>query len=146
KEWGIDPKKIGMIGFSAGGHLVGSTATNFEKRTYDAIDEIDKVSCRPDFGIMAYSGYFKVKDGLSPTVKTPADAPSLFFVHATDDKVSDVEHSVEFYLALKRAKLDVEMHTYATGGHGFGVKQTGPTANWPKECADWLRQKGILKK
>lgn len=146
KDWGIDPKKIGMIGFSAGGHLVGSTATNFEKRTYDTIDDIDKVSCRPDFGIMAYSGYFKVKDGLSPTVKAPADAPPLFFVHATDDKVSDVEHSVEFYLALKRAKLDAEMHIYATGGHGFGVKQEGPTASWPKACTEWMQQKGVLKK
>jgi acetyl esterase/lipase len=146
KEWGIDPKRIGMIGFSAGGHLVGSTATNFETRTYDAIDAVDKESCRPDFGIMAYSGYFKVKDGLSPTVKTPADTPPLFFVHATDDKVSDVEHSVEFYLALKRARLDPEMHIYATGGHGFGVKQEGPTANWPKNCENWMRQKGILKK
>jgi acetyl esterase/lipase len=146
KEWGIDPKRIGMIGFSAGGHLVGSTATNFEKRTYDAIDDVDKESCRPDFGIMAYSGYFKVKDGLSPTVKTPADTPPLFFVHATDDKVSDVEHSVEFYLALKRAKLTPEMHIYATGGHGFGVKQDGPCGNWPKNCEDWMRRQGVLKK
>jgi acetyl esterase/lipase len=146
KEWGIDPKRIGMIGFSAGGHLVGSTATNFEKRTYGAIDAIDKESCRPDFGIMAYSGYFKVKDGLSPTVKTPADTPPLFFVHATDDTVSDVEHSVEFYLALKRAKLNPEMHIYATGGHGFGVKQDGPCGNWPKNCEDWMRRQGILKK
>jgi acetyl esterase/lipase len=146
KEWGIDPKRIGMIGFSAGGHLVGSTATNYEKRTYDAIDDIDKISCRPDFGIMAYSGYFKVKDGLSPTVKTPADTPPLFFVHATDDKVSDVENSVEFYLALKRAKIDAEMHIYATGGHGFGVKQDGPCGNWPKNCEDWMRKNGFLKK
>src|SRR5262245_37840924 len=146
KEWGIDPKRIGMIGFSAGGHLVGSTATNFEKRTYDPIDDIDKISCRPDFGIMAYSGYFKVKDGLSPTVKTPADTPPLFFVHATDDTVSDVEHSVEFYLALKRAKIDAEMHIYATGGHGFGVKQEGPCANWTKNCEDWLRKNGLLKR
>ena len=145
QNWGIDPKKIGMIGVSAGGHLVGSAATNFEKRTYDPIDDIDNVSCRPDFGIMAYSGYFKVKDGLSPTVKTPADAPPLFFVHATDDKVSDVEHSVEFYVALKRAKLDAEMHIYATGGHGFGVKRDGPTASWTKTCIEWMRQKGFLK-
>jgi acetyl esterase/lipase len=146
KEWGIDPNRIGMIGFSAGGHLVGSTATNFEKRTYDPIDDIDKISCRPDFGIPVYSGYFKTKDGLSPTAKTPEGTPPLFIVHATDDKISDVEHSVEFYVALKRAKQDVEMHIYATGGHGFGVRQTGPTANWTKECTAWMRQKGILKK
>ena len=82
-----------MVGFSAGGHLVGSTCTNFEKRSYDAIDDVDKISCRPDFGIMCYSGYFKPKrrDGLTPTVKTPKDTPPLFFVHATDDTISDVE-------------------------------------------------------
>src|SRR6185437_6501860 len=103
KEWNLDAKKIGMVGFSAGGHLVGAACTNFDKRSYQAIDAIDRISCRPDFGIMCYSGYFKVKDGLSPTVKTPADAPPLMFVHATDDTISDVEHSVQFYLALKRA-------------------------------------------
>ena len=65
-----------MVGFSAGGHLVGSTCTRFEKRTYAAIDDVDRVSCRPDFGIMLYSGYFKVGDGLSPTVKTPKDSPA----------------------------------------------------------------------
>jgi acetyl esterase/lipase len=146
KDWDIDPKRIGMIGFSAGGHLVGSTSTNFEKRTYNAIDNVDTFSCRPDFGIMAYSGYFKVKTGLSPTVKTPANTPPLFFVHATDDKVSDVENSVEFYLALKRAKLNPEMHIYSTGGHGFGVKKEGSTANWTKNCEDWLKLKGILKR
>jgi acetyl esterase/lipase len=145
-EWGIDPKRIGMIGFSAGGHLVGATATNFEARSYDRVDDVDRVSCRPDFGIMAYSGYFRVKDGLSPTVKTPADAPPLLFVHATDDTVSDVENSVAFYLALKRAKLKPELHSYATGGHGFGVKQDGPCGTWPKLCEDWMRRQGVLKK
>jgi acetyl esterase/lipase len=145
KEWGIDPKRIGMIGFSAGGHLVGSTATNFERRTYATIDAVDEISCRPDFGIMAYSGYFKVKDGLSPTVRTPEKTPPLFFVHASDDTVSEVEHSVTFYLALKRAKIDAEMHIYASGGHGFGVRQDGPCAGWTRECADWLRNRGLLK-
>ncbi len=111
-----------MAGFSAGGHLVGSTCTNFEKRAYEPIDDVDKVSCRPDFGIMCYSGYFKVKEGLSPTVLTPKETPPLFFVHASDDTISEVEHSVTFYLALKRAKIDTEMHIYATGGHGFGVR------------------------
>ena len=74
REWGIDPARIGMVGFSAGGHLVGATATNFEKRTYDAIDDVDKVSCRPDFAVMLYSGYFKVKDRdeLSPTIRVTA--------------------------------------------------------------------------
>jgi acetyl esterase/lipase len=145
KDWGIDPQRIGMIGFSAGGHLVGSTCTNFEKRTYDEIDGLDAISCRPDFGIMAYSGYFKVKDGLSPTVRTPDKTPPLFFVHASDDPVSEVEHSVTFYLALKRAKIDTEMHLYTTGGHGFGVRSDGPCGGWTRACVDWLRNRGLLK-
>jgi acetyl esterase/lipase len=144
-EWGIDPKRIGMIGFSAGGHLVGSTATNFERRTYEPSDAVDQVSCRPDFGIMAYSGYFKVKDGLSPTVGTPAQTPPLFFVHASDDPVSEVEHSITFYLALKRAKIDAELHVYAAGGHGFGVRQDGaPCSGWTRTCADWLADRGLV--
>jgi acetyl esterase/lipase len=146
KDWGLDPDKIGMVGFSAGGHLVGSTCTNFEKRSYEASDEVDKVSCRPDFGVMAYSGYFKRKDKdeISPTVGTPARTPPLFFVHASDDPVSEVDHSVVLYLALKHARIDAELHVYATGGHGFGVRQTGPCAGWTRTCADWLRERGLL--
>jgi acetyl esterase/lipase len=148
KGWGIDPKRIGMVGFSAGGHLVGSTATSFEKRTYEAIDAIDEVGCRPDFGIMAYSGYFRLKDTgeLSPTVHTPPGTPPLFFVHASDDPVSEVEHSVTFFLALKRAKIDAEMHIYTSGSHGFGVRQDGPCAGWTRACADWMRNRGFLKR
>jgi acetyl esterase/lipase len=145
KEWGIDPKRIGMAGFSAGGHLVGATCTNFAERAYEPIDEIDKTSCRPDFGILCYSGYFKVKDGLSPTVGTPADTPPLFFVHASDDAISEVEHSVAFYLALKHAKIDAELHIYATGGHGFGVRPGSPCAGWTRCCTDWMRQRGFIK-
>jgi acetyl esterase/lipase len=147
-EWAIDPKRIGMIGFSAGGHLVGSTATNFGKRSYEPIDDIDKISCRPDFGIMAYSGYFKPKgrDELSPTVATPPDTPPLFFVHASDDPVSEVENSVAFYLALKRARIDAELHVYASGGHGFGVRRNdGPCAGWTQTCADWMRNRRFLQ-
>ena len=146
KEWGIDPNRIGMVGFSAGGHLVGSTCTSFEKRTYAAIDSIDQVSCRPDFGIPVYSGYFKVGDGLTPTVKTPKDAPPLFFVHATDDAVSDAEHSVAFYLALKRAGVNTEMQLFASGGHGFGVRPGSPCFGWTRTAVDWMRSRAILPK
>lgn len=145
KDWNLDPNRIGMVGFSAGGHLVGSTCTNFEQRTYDRIDAVDDVSCRPDFGIMLYSGYFKVGDGLTPTVKTPKGTPPLFFVHATDDPISDAEHSVAFYLALKRAKIDSELHLYASGGHGFGVRPGSPCFGWTRSCVDWLRHRAILK-
>ena len=109
---------------------------------YDAIDDVDKISCRPDFGIMCYSGYFKPnkdRDELTPTVKTPKDTPPLFFVHATDDTISDVENSVAFYLALKRAKIDCEMQIFASGGHGFGVRPGSPCFGWTRTCQDWLK-------
>ncbi|MGA2499847.1 MAG: alpha/beta hydrolase [Tepidisphaeraceae bacterium] len=147
-EWAVDPGKIGMIGFSAGGHLVGATATNFDKRTYEPIDEIDKVSCRPDFGVMLYSGYFKVKDKdeLSPTVGRAAGIPPLFMVHATDDRISDVENTVIMYTAMKRAGVAAELHVYATGGHGFAVRKVDhPCAGWTSCCVDWLRSRGFFK-
>jgi acetyl esterase/lipase len=147
-EWGIDPAKIGMVGFSAGGHLVGATATSFENRAYEPIDAIDQVSCRPDFAVMLYSGYFKVKgkDELSPTIRVTPKAPPLFLVHATDDAVSEVDHSVTMYLAMKRAGVPAELHVYATGGHGFGVRKVDhPCASWTDRCVDWLGKLGLLK-
>ena len=148
KEWGIDPARIGMVGFSAGGHLVGSTATNFDQRAYEPIDDIDKVSCRPDFAVMLYSGYFKVKgkDDLSPTIKVTGGAPPMLLIHASDDPVSEVDHSVTMYLAMKRAGVSAELHVYATGGHGFGVRKVGhPCETWTDRWTDWLRKLGILK-
>jgi acetyl esterase/lipase len=146
KEWGIDPGKIGMVGFSAGGHLVGATAAAFETRTYDAIDDVDKVSCRPDFAISLYSGYFKLNDALLPDIHVSPKMPPVLLVHATDDKISDVEHSITFYTALKRAGVPVEMHLYASGGHGFAVRKVGhPCDTWTDRCLDWLRALKILK-
>ena len=149
-DWNIDPRRIGMIGFSAGGHLVGATATNFSHRSYKPVDDIDRVSCRPDFGIMAYPGYFYQidKQRLSPTVHVVSDVPPVFFVHASDDPVngSEVENSVMFYLALKRAGVPCELHVYASGGHGFGVRQNnGPCSGWTKVAAEWLARSGILQ-
>ena len=147
KEWNIDPAKIGMVGFSAGGHLVGATATSFDKRTYDAIDAVDQVSCRPDFGIMAYSGYLKQKDKdeVSADLHLSKQTPPLFLVHATDDPISNAEHSVIFYLAAKRVNVPVELHLYASGGHGFGVRPVDhPCAAWTGTCAAWMRKQGFL--
>lgn len=151
KEWGLDPSKIGMIGFSAGGHLVGATATQFENRAYEPVDDADQASCRPDFAVMAYSGYFKVKDKdeLSPTVRATAAAPPMFLVHASDDTGkrggSDPDHSVILYLAMKRAGVSAELHMYATGGHGFGVRKVDhPCATWTDRCVEWLRKQGFL--
>jgi acetyl esterase/lipase len=148
KEWAIDPHRIGMVGFSAGGHLVGATATNFTRRSYAPIDDIDKTSCRPDFGVMLYSGYLwdKDKDQLARHIHIPPDTPPLLLVHASDDNISAVDNSVVMYLALKRAGAKAELHVYATGGHGFAVREVGaPCSTWTRRCVDWLESLGILK-
>jgi acetyl esterase/lipase len=146
--WGIDPKRIGMIGFSAGGHLVLATATNFEKRTYQSIDEIDRVSCRPDFVIAAYSGYLKAKDKneLAPGLHIPAKAPPVFLVHGDNDIISDPRHSIVMYSALKQAGVSAELHIYAGVAHDFGVRKSNrPCSAWTQTCADWMRHQGFLK-
>ena len=148
KEWGIDPQRIGMVGFSAGGHLAIATATRFEKRTYDAIDDIDKVSCRPDFAIAAYSGYLKHKDKdeLAPGLSVPAKTPPIFLVHGDADVISPPEGSVIMYLALKKAGIPTELHLYAGAAHDFAVRPSDqPCSTWTKPCADWMRHQGFLK-
>jgi acetyl esterase/lipase len=145
--WGIDPKRIGMIGFSAGGHLAIATATNFEKNTYEPTDAIDQVSCRPDFAILAYPGYLKAKDRdeLTPGLLIPKGTPPVFLVHGGDDLISPPEHSVVLYRALQRAKIPAELHIYADTSHDFGVRRGDrPYSTWTRSCADWLRQQGFL--
>jgi acetyl esterase/lipase len=151
-EWGIDPNRIGMVGFSAGGHLALATATGFSKRLYEPIDAIDEVSCRPDFAVLCYSGYLKAKgkDEISTGLQIPADTPPIFLAHASDDGEhhggSDSEHSVFMYLALKRAGVPAELHVYATGDHDFGVRQDEKLpSSWPRLCVNWLRSRGLLK-
>jgi acetyl esterase/lipase len=146
-EWGIDPARIGMVGFSAGGHLVGSAATNAATPAYEPLDAADAASCRPDFAVMLYSGYFKAKDGgLSPTIGPGAGAPPMLLVHASDDAVSDAEHSVTMYLAMKRAGANVAIHVYASGGHGFAVRKVGhPSDGWTSLCVDWLKKLEVLR-
>jgi len=141
KEFGIRPDRIGVIGFSAGGHLAIATATTFERRAYEPIDEIDQISCRPDFAVAAYSGYLKAegKDELAPGLTIPKDTPPVFLVHGGDDIVSPPEHSVLMYLALKRAGVPAELHVYASATHGFGVRfDDRPYAPWPAACVKWL--------
>lgn len=146
-EWGVDPHKIGMVGFSAGGHLVLAAATNFEQRAYAPVDDFDSASCRPDFAIALYSGYL-VTNGtteLAPYMKIPPGTPPVFLVHATDDSISDADNSVVMYLALKHAGVPAELHVYATGGHGFGVRPSQhPVAGWTALCVNWLREIQVL--
>lgn len=147
-EWGINPKRIGMVGFSAGGHLAIATATSFEKRTYQPGDPIDEISCRPDFAILAYSGYLKAKDKheLALGLHIPAGTPPVFLVHGGDDIISEPAHSVVMYSALKRAGIPAELHIYATAAHDFGVRPSDhPCSTWTQSCASWLRHQGFLK-
>ena len=149
KEWGIDPNRIGIVGFSAGGHLAIATATSFDKRTYEPIDDVDKISCRPDFAIPVYSGYLKAKDKdeLAPGLRIPTNTPPTFLVHGGDDIISPPEHSVLMYLALKRAGVPAELHIYATAAHDFGVRKSDhPCSTWTESCALWLRHQGFLKR
>src|SRR5205807_2593900 len=139
-EWGIHPERIGIVGFSAGGHLAIATATSFEKRIYEPVDDVDKISCRPDFAIPVYLGYLKPKDKdeLSPGLHIPAGTPPIFLVHGGEDLVSPPEHSVLMYLALRRAGIPAELHIYAGTAHDFGVRASDrPYGKWTASCADW---------
>ena len=151
-EWKINPQRIGMVGFSAGGHLVIATSTSFEKRLYEPIDAVDQASCRPDFGVACYSGYLKArdKDEISAGIRIPEGTPPIFLAHASDDseKVggSISEHSAIMYIALKRAGVPTELHIYASGNHDFGVRQRADllTSSWPQLCLNWLRSRDLL--
>ena len=148
REWGIHPQRIGMVGFSAGGHLAIATATSFEKRTYEPIDQVDRISCRPDFAILAYPGYLKAKDKdeLAPGLRIPTDTPPIFLAHGGDDLISPPQHSVLMYLALKQAGVPAELHVYATAAHDFGVRASDhPCSTWTDACAHWLRHQGFLQ-
>jgi acetyl esterase/lipase len=146
-EWGLDPQRIGIIGFSAGGHLAIATATRFDQRTYPSQDDIDRVSCRPDFAILVYPGYLKAKDKdeLSPGLSVPSGTPPVFLAHGDEDIISPPQHSVCMYLALKRAGIPAELHVYAGSTHDFGVRTNDHSCSaWTKACEQWLQQQGFL--
>jgi acetyl esterase/lipase len=145
-EWGIDPKRVGVIGFSAGAHLSAALSNDFEKRTYDRIDEADDLSCRPEFAMLLYPGSVLVpgSDKLSAELQVKGNAPPTFIVQTEDDSVR-VESSLGYYAALKAAKVPVEMHLYPSGGHGYGLRPSADAVStWPARAQDWMRSLGIL--
>ena len=149
RDWGLQPQQIGIVGFSAGGHLALATATHFDQRTYEPSDAVDRVSCRPDFAILAYPGYLKAKDKdeLAPWLSIPTNTPPVFLAHGGADLISGPEQSVLLYLALKRANVPAELHIYATAAHDFGVRKSDhPCSTWTESCANWLRHQGFLNR
>lgn len=160
KKWKLDPSKIGVIGFSAGGHLASTLATKFDESK-------DNTSARPDFSILMYP-VISMQDGIthkgsktnllgenpsaemidkySNEKQVSSSTPKTFIVHATDDKSVPVENSINYYLALKQNKIPVEMHLYENGGHGFGLGVEGTTKNWSTACEKWLITNGFITK
>jgi acetyl esterase/lipase len=146
-EWSIDPNRVGVLGFSAGGHLSAAISNLYDKQLYDPIDATDKLSCRPDFSVVVYPGYLANADqNFAPNaeIHPTANTPPTFIVQAEDDPVH-VENAVVYLMQLKSAKVPAEMHIYAQGGHGYGLRSTAlPVTAWPREVEKWLRTIGVL--
>jgi acetyl esterase/lipase len=147
KEWNIDPARVGVLGFSAGGHLVAAISTHFDKRLYDRIDAADDLSCRPDFAVVVYPGYLALSEKnmeANPEINPTAETPPTFIVQAEDDPVH-VENATTYFLQLKMAKVPAELHIYAQGGHGYGLRKTKlPVTGWPGLVESWLHTIGVL--
>ena len=171
-EHHIDPHKIGVLGFSAGGHLVVAMSTEFERRLYPAVDAADKESCRPDFAVAIYPGHLSIAAaewdakqgtkklvvrhpghpsaadssfGLNPDIHITSQTSPTFLLQAENDPVDGVENSLAYYAALKKASVPVEMHLYAQGGHAFGLRRTKlPITGWPQLVETWLRTIGMV--
>ena len=149
KEWNLDSQRIGVLGFSAGGHLAAALSTNYQTRTYEALDEADQISSRPDFTILIYPAYLIAKDDvtkLAPEIKVNEQTPPAFIAMTQDDAVK-VENAYVYSLALKNAKVKAELHVYPTGGHGYGLRpsQHG-VSQWPQRAGEWLQTQGWLTK
>jgi len=167
-EWLVDPRRVGILGFSAGGHLASITGARWNEGNRGAEDPIDRVSSRPDFMILVYpvitmAGKYtnagcrdsllggdakeRLLELLSSERQANTGTPPTFLVHAHDDKSVPAENSVMFYLALRKAGVAAEMHIYEKGGHGFGLAPDDPVlSSWPRRCADWMRRRGLLDK
>jgi acetyl esterase/lipase len=144
-EWHIDPKRIGVLGFSAGGHLAALLSNNYQARSYSFFDDADKASCRPDFTLLIYPAYLTGDDRttLSPEIKVSGQTPPTFLVQTEDDPVH-VENSLVYYRALAAAKAPAEMHLFSTGGHGYGLRPSPETVTgWPALAEAWLRARGL---
>jgi acetyl esterase/lipase len=151
REWHIDPHKIGVLGFSAGGYLVAEVSTKYRQRLYAPVDDADRESARPDFAIALYPGHLALGklvtggDALNPNVAVSREMPPTFLVQAEDDHVDGVNQSLVYFAALEKAGAPVEMHLYAQGGHAFGLRPTALLiTHWPALAEQWLHTIGVL--
>lgn len=156
-KWDIDPHRIGVIGFSAGGLLVAEVSSSFNQQTYKPVDAVDKVSPRPDFALAIYPGhmitheYLEDHDGIpqgqpNPNIHFTKQTPPTFLVQAEDDNVDSVNSSLAYFSELQKAGVPAELHIYAKGGHGFGLRRTKhPITAWPRLAETWLHTIGIIK-
>jgi acetyl esterase/lipase len=145
EPWGVAPDRIGILGFSAGGHLSAAASTNFDKSAYEPIDEADQLSARPDFTVLIYPAYIADDNvtQVAPEIAVTDKTPPAFIVQTEDDRY--VDSAIGYSLALKKAKVSAELHVYPEGGHGYGLRETGKTiTTWPARCADWMRDRGLI--
>jgi len=147
-EWKLNPDRVGILGFSAGGHTAARAALAGEKRYYDVQDDIDKWDCRPNMAMLIYPAYLDAGDEakLAEGLTVNASSPPMFIVHAFDDRIS-VTGSLALALELKKAGVAFDLHVYDTGGHGYGLRPVPdqPVTSWPNRCADWFKRNGWLK-
>jgi len=148
KQWGIDPKRIGVLGFSAGGHLCTMTGLHFDERTYAPVDETDELSARPDFICPIYPAYYadeRTPGPLKAELKVVENTPPVFISVTGDDKLRGY-NAAQFYLELKKAGIPAELHIYHKGGHGYGIRPSSyPVATWHHRCADWMKAMGFFE-
>jgi acetyl esterase/lipase len=147
-EWHIDPHRVGVLGFSAGAHLAAALSTHFDQRLYPPVDAADRESCRPDFAVVIYPGYLAIAEqsfAANSDIHVTANTPPTLLVQAEDDTVH-VENSTVYFLELKKAGVPAEMHLYAQGGHGYGLRRTKlPVTTWPQTAEVWMHTIGVLR-
>lgn len=146
QELNIDSQRVGVMGFSAGGHLSAMACNHYNQRSYLPTDEVDTVSCRPDFCLLVYPAYLDGENfQLAPELKVSPNTPPTMLIHTEDDR-SYINSSLFYYYALKEAGVPAQMHLYSKGGHGYGLRKTGEAVDeWPRRAEEWFREIGTIE-